>query len=182
MTSDEQQGGSGGGVLAGLLAPLRLPERVIEALESLVDAARELGPMRSELTRVREQTEPLGELMPAIQRLVKQTRPLADMAGTLEQVRQQTEPLGELLPTLNSLRDELTERLDGVQEIIVSLEGNESHLNLSVRKLAEELAAMHKTLGGLQGDVERITDRLPDPEEKRGPLEAARDVLTGGGD
>ena len=43
-----------------MLAPLRLPERVIDALDSLAEAAREVGPMRSELTRVREQTEPLG--------------------------------------------------------------------------------------------------------------------------
>jgi len=180
MAPDEEPEGRGGGVLAGLLAPLRLPERAMEALESLAGAARELTPMRSELTRVRKQTEPLADLMPAIERLVKQTKPLTGVARTLEQVREQTEPLGELLPTLNEVKDELTGRLDGLQEIIVSLEGNESHLNVSVGKLCEELAAMHKTLDGLQDDVARITDRLPDPEEKRGPLEAARDVLTGG--
>jgi len=134
-------------VLTSLLAPLRLPERVIEALESLAEAARELGPIRTELTRVREQTEPVAELLPA----------------------------------LNNLEEELTRRLDGLQEVIVALEGDESHLNLTVRKLVDELAGLHKTVGGLQGDVERITDRLPDPEEKRGPLEAARDVLSGSG-
>ncbi len=60
MAADETAREGGGGVLAGLLAPLRLPERVIDALDSLAEAAREVGPMRSELTRVREQTEPLG--------------------------------------------------------------------------------------------------------------------------
>ncbi len=56
MAPDEEPEGRGGGVLAGLLAPLRLPERAMEALESLAGAARELTPMRSVLTRVREQT------------------------------------------------------------------------------------------------------------------------------
>ena len=159
MASEEAPGARGG---AGVLAPLRLPERVIETLESMAEAARELGPMRAELTRVREQTEPLIELLPAVEQLVKQT-----------------EPLAELLPTLTSLKEELTTRLDSLHELIASLEGDESHVNATARRLVDELVAMHKTVGGLQGDVERITDRLPDPEEKRGPLGAARNVLTG---
>lgn len=122
MSSDEASGGRSGSVLAGLLAPLRLPERVLEALD-------ELHLMRSELTRVREQTEPLAELMPAIERLVKQT-----------------EPLSELIPALDSLK--------------------------------KELVAMHKTLDGLQDDVQSVTERLPDPS--KGPLQKAHDVLTGG--
>ena len=134
-------------MLTSLLAPLRLPERVIETLESLAGAARELGPIRIELTRVREQTEPVAELLPALKRL----------------------------------EQELTRRLDGLHDVVMSLEGDESHLNVTVRKLVEELEGLHGTVGGLQGDVERITDRLPDPDEKRGPLEAARDVLSGSG-
>jgi len=122
VSSDEASGGRSGSVLAGLLAPLRLPERVLEALD-------ELRLMRSELTRVREQTEPLAELMPAIKRLVKQT-----------------EPLSELIPALDSLK--------------------------------KELVAMHKTLDGLQDDVQSVTDRLPDAS--KGPFQKAHDVLTGG--
>jgi len=122
VSSDEASGGRSGSVLAGLLAPLRLPERVLEALD-------ELRLMRSELTRVREQTEPLAELMPAIKRLVKQT-----------------EPLSELIPALDSLK--------------------------------KELVAMHKTLDGLQDDVQSVTERLPDAS--KGPLQKAHDVLTGG--
>ena len=56
-------------MLDGLLAPLRLLERAMEALESLPGAARELALVRSELTRVREQTEPLGELLPALEKI-----------------------------------------------------------------------------------------------------------------
>ena len=71
-----------------MLAPLRLPERVIDALDSLAEAAREVGPMRSELTRVREQTEPLAELMPALERLIKQTEPVPEVLRAVEQIRE----------------------------------------------------------------------------------------------
>lgn len=45
---------------AGLLASLRLPERVVNAL---AEAARDVGLIRFEVTRVREQTEPLDEVL-----------------------------------------------------------------------------------------------------------------------
>ena len=44
--------------------------------------------------------------------------------------------------------------------------------------IVPELDGMHKTVAGLQHDVQRITDRLPDSD--RGPLDKAKDVLTGG--
>jgi len=150
----------GGGMLAGLLAPLRLPERVIDALDSLVEATRELSPMRSELARVREQTEPLADLLPAVERLIDQT-----------------EPLSEVVPALESAKTELGEQLERLQELIVALEGEESHLNLNAVKLVDELVAMHKTVDELQDDVQSVTERLPDAS--RGPLQKAHDVLTG---
>ena len=55
-------GDEGGSVLGGLLAPLRLPERLLRALD-------ELRPIREELGRVREQTDPLPDLLPGLQRL-----------------------------------------------------------------------------------------------------------------
>ena len=39
---------------------------------------------------------------------------------------------------------------------------------------------MHRTAGGLQDDVQSVTDRLP--YSSRGPLEKAKDALTGGTD
>jgi len=130
--------------LAGLLAPLRLPERTLEALDTLVEAVENLGPMRSELTRVREQTAPLGELLPA----------------------------------LEHLEERLGTRLDSIHEVVAALENEDSHLNATVADLAREVGAMHKTLSGLQDDVQSVTNRLPDAS--RGPLEKARDVLSGG--
>ncbi len=152
-----------GSVLGGLLAPLRLPERVIEALDSLVESTRELKPIRSELARVRKQTEPLDKLLPA-----------------LEGIRKQTEPLAEMPPALEHVRQELGSRLDSLLGVVVKLESDESHLNKTVSVLADEVTAMHKTVSGLQDDIQRLTDRLPDPDAP-GPLEKARDVLTGSG-
>ena len=163
MSPKETPDDEGAGILSGLLAPLRLPERALAALETLAETAQNLGPMRSELTRVREQTEPLGELMPTLERLLKQTEPLSD-----------------LLPALQRLEERLGTRLDSLHGVVVALEGDDSHLNAAVGELHREVAAMHKTLYGLQDDVQRITDRLPDPS--RGPLEKARDVLGGSGD
>ena len=157
-TSDEE---GGLGLLTGLLAPLRLPERTLDALDVLVEAVGNLGPMRSELTRVRKQTEPLGELIPTLERLLKQT-----------------EPLGELLPALERLEERLGTRLDSVHDVVVALEAEDSHLNTTVADLGREVGAMHKTLSGLQDDVQSVTERLPDAS--RGPLEKARDAFSGG--
>jgi len=161
MSPKETPDEGGSGMLAGLLAPLRLPERTLDALDAVVEAVANLGPMRSELTRVRKQTEPLGELIPTLERLLKQT-----------------EPLVELLPALEGLEETLATKLDSLHEVVGGLESEDSHLNATVGDLAREVAAMHKTLSGLQDDVQSVTDRLPDAS--RGPLEKARDVLTSG--
>jgi len=44
--------------------------------------------------------------------------------------------------------------------------------------LVVELVAMHKTVSGLQDDVQSVTERLPD--HSKGTLQKAHDVLTGG--
>ncbi len=173
-TSDE----GGSGILAGLLAPLRVPERTLLALDALVEAVGNLGPMRSELTRVREQTKPLDELIPTLQSLLEQTEPLAELIPTLERLLEQTEPLAELLPALERLEKTLGTQLESVHEVVVALEAQDSHLNTTVGDLAREVAAMHSTLLGLQDDVQSVTERLPDAS--RGPLDKARDVLSGG--
>ena len=164
-------------MLNGLLAPLRLPERALQALDALSEAARE---MQGELTRVREQTEPLAGLMPAVERLMTHTEHVPGVAATVERIREQAEPLAKLLPALDSLETKLGARLDHLHDTIVGLEGEESHLNKSVGRLVDELKEMHGTVADLKNDVESITDRLPDPN--RGPLEKAKDVLTGSGD
>ncbi len=87
-TSDEGQSG----ILAGLLAPLRVPERTLLALDALVEAVGNLGPMRAELTCVREQTEPLGELPLALERLEDRVTALhATLSSLQEDVQSVTE-------------------------------------------------------------------------------------------
>ena len=170
----------GGGMLAGLLAPLRLPERAIEALDSLAEAARELAPMRSELIRVREQTAPLADLMPTAERIREQTAPVPELLAVAARIREQAEPLPELVAQLERVEGSLGARLDSIHKVVEALESEESYLNKAVKELARELAAMHDTVSGLQLDVEGITERLPDPNA--GPLAKAREALTGSGD
>ncbi len=167
-------------MLSGLLAPLRLPERALEALDALVEAVRELGPIHSELTRVREQTEPLADLMPTIERVREQTAPVAELLPVVERISEQAEPLAELLPALDRLEQNLGARLDAVHEVVVALESDESFLNKAVKELGGEVAAMHKTVSELEQEVQQVTERLPDRDA--GPLAKAREALTGGGD
>ena len=180
MTSDETAQDRNGGLLAGLLAPLRLPERAMEALESLAEAARELAPMRSELIRVREQTAPLADLMPTAERIREQTAPVPELLAVAARIREQAEPLPELVAQLERVEGSLGARLDSIHKVVEALESEESYLNKAVKELARELAAMHDTVSGLQLDVEGITERLPDPNA--GPLAKAREALTGSGD
>lgn len=96
MSTDATSAGRSGSVLGGLLAPLRLPERVLEALG-------ELRSMHMELIRVRCQIAPLDDL----------------------------------LPTLDRLEDVLADRLVSVHDVVVSLEGEDSHLNRSITDLPQ---------------------------------------------
>ena len=162
-----------------LMTLLTAPVRMIEAIESVAEAAGHLGPMRSELALLREQTAPLADLMPEVERIREQIAPVRELMPALERLREQTEPLAEILPALERLEEGLGARLDGVHDVVVALEGNESHLNKTTRDLVRELSALHATLSDLQDDVQRITDRVPDPDA-RGPIQKARDVLTTG--
>lgn len=173
MATGDTSGGHGGSVLNGLLAPLRLPERVIDVLESLAEAAREVRPMRAELTRVREQTEPLAGLVPAAEQILGKTERVLAVA---ERISGQAEPLEQLLPSLERLEEGLGGRLDAMSDVVTSLESVESDLHKRVVELIGELRQMHETIVGLKGDVETLTARMPDAN--RGPLDRARDALT----
>ncbi|MDQ3689062.1 MAG: hypothetical protein M3406_03330 [Chloroflexota bacterium] len=164
----------GSGLLAVLMAPLRVPGRALEALAGAVDV---LADIRTELTAVREQTEPLAELVPLTKEIKVQVEP---MPATVARISTQAEPLDALLPALDRLQHALVQRLAAVQETMEALERHETVLNDNVEKLGGEIVALHGTVEGLKEDVERITERLPDAAH--GPLEKARDFLTGSGD
>jgi len=124
-----------GGVWGNLLAPLRLPERVLEALDELA----ELRAIRSELTRVREQTEPLSELLPALERL--------------------NEDLGTRLDALHETLAPVDERLATIERTTGELAGEIQALHETVRGVKEDIKRM-SGLRGERGMAERARDRL----------------------
>jgi chromosome segregation ATPase len=185
--SDEPAGeGRSSGVLAGLLAPLRLPERVLEALD-------ELRPMRVELTRVRKQTASLGELLPALQRLqdvlgarIDAVHDVVDELRTLPaelvRVREQT----ELLPGLQRLQDVLGARIDAVHSVVEDLRPmpaelvrvrEQTELQPSLQRLEEvlgdRLEALHDVVVALEGDDSHLNRTTKEMGEKVTVLSAA---------
>ncbi len=177
MAQRESSNDAGGGLLAGLIAPLRLPERALEALEALAGAAGALTDIRSELITMREQNEPLAELVPLTKEIKERIEP---MPPTVERISGQAEPLEELLPALVRLEQAVVGRLEAAQETMKALERDEARLNDQVTELRSGIGTLQETVSGLKGDVERITERLPDPTH--GPLDKVRDALSGRGD
>ncbi len=131
-----------------------------------------------ELTRVREAIETLPDL---IERVRRQTKQVPQILPVVERISTQAEPLAHLLPALESLEKSMGDRLNSLHDVLSALEGDESHLNKAVIELGHELEAMHVTIRGLQDDVQSVTDRLPNPDERGTLVEKAKDVLTGGG-
>ncbi len=150
-------------MLAGLLAPLRLPERAVEALQ-------ELRPMRQELTRVREQTEPLADLLGALQSLEQElgTRLSAvhDVVTALESdeshLNLTTKELGAKVAVLSDVLTPVDDRLVSIERAIVAL--------------AKDVGTILETLVGVKDDIQRITGL----RGGRGLVERARDAVTGG--
>ncbi len=174
VAAEETPDNRDAGMLDGLLSPFRLPERALRAIESLAGAAQHLAPIREEITRVRESIATLPDL---IEQTRKQTESVPEMLPTVERISEQAQPLADVLPSLEKLERSTTEKLEALHEVIVALEGDESHLNKAVTELGHEMEEMHKTIHNLHEDVQRVTERLPDPS--KGPIEKARDVLTG---
>ncbi len=173
MASEKTSDSAPAGLLSGLLTPLRLPERTLEAL---VDAAGALREVRSELSAMREQTAPLGELVPLTEELKALVAP---MPQTVERISAQAEPLDQMLPALERLEQAVVGRLDAAHETMKAIERDEAQLNKQVETLCGEIGDLQRTVSGLKGDVERVTERLPD--STHGPLDKVRDALTGGG-
>lgn len=167
------------GMLMTLLAPLRLPERIFDALGDVFDA--------------------LGELVESVGNLPA-------MRAELTRVREATEPLSDVVTTLDRIDEGLTSRLDAILEVIKALESERSHLNRTVAGLYERVDALHgdlepvddrlvtleHTTRGLAGDVSGIRDdvvgikddiqRVTGLRGERGKLERVRDKITGGDD
>ncbi|MDQ3768138.1 MAG: hypothetical protein M3370_01465, partial [Actinomycetota bacterium] len=140
MSAGEASDERGGGVIGVLLAPLRLPGRALETLGSLATAPRDVATIRSELTRVREQTEPL---VASAQHIGRQTDDLLPVA---HHISTQAQPLAELLPALERIEERLTTRLDSLHEVAAALAGEDSHLNKAVGELGDTVESRFDTL------------------------------------
>ena len=173
----ESPDGGAGSLLSGLMAPLSVPERALDALEALAGAAGALNDIRSELGAMRQDNAPLAELVPLTKEIKTQIEP---MPRTVERISGQAEPLEELLPALVRLEQAVVERLEAAQETMEALERNEARLNDQVRSLTSDIGTLQETVAGLKGDVERVTERLPDPTH--GPLDKVREVFTARGE
>ena len=122
-----------------LLAPLRLPERVLEALDELAGSARDLRAIRSELARVREQTEPLAGMGTALERLNK------DLGTRLDALHDVLAPVDEHLATIERTVSELAGEIDAVHG--------------TVRGVQQDVQRM-SGLRGERGMAERARDRI----------------------
>ena len=109
---------------ANLLAPWRLPEQALQALGELAGSARELRAIRLELTRVREQTEPLAEMRTGLDAINE------DLGTRLGAVHETLLPVDAHLAAIERTTRELAgeigllhETLHGVQEDVQRMSG-----------------------------------------------------------
>ncbi len=172
MSPDEKPADGGGGLLGSLLAPLRLPERVLEALDALAESTRELRPIRSELTRVGKQTEPLADLIPVLEGLRQ------DLGTRLDSVREVVQALESDESHLNSAVTDLSVKVSALNDVLAPVDARLATIEAATERLGHEVGAIHETLNGVQGDIQRITGL----RGERGPMERARDALTSGRD
>ena len=122
-----------------LLAPLRLPERVFEALDELVGSARELRAIRSELSQVREQTEPLAGMGTGLERL--------------------NEDLGTRLDALHDVLAPVDEHLTTIERAVGELAGEMDAVHGTIRGVQQDIQRM-SGLRGERGLAERARDRM----------------------
>jgi len=155
-------------MLAGLLAPLRLPE----ALDGLVESTRELGPIRSELTRVRELAEPPAELGAALERMNE------NLGTRLDGVRAVVVELESERSHLNRTAAELGAKVGALHDVLAPVDERLATIERTVGGLSGEVGAIHETLSGVKDDIQRTTGL----RGERGMAERARDALTGGKD
>ena len=76
--------------------------------------------MRADLAAVREQTKPLGELVPLTRGIKRQ---VDSLPAKVDRISEQADPLEALLPSLERVEQGLEQRLDLLHEPIGALEG-----------------------------------------------------------
>jgi chromosome segregation ATPase len=147
---------------------LRLPERVLEALDELA----ELRAIRSELTRVRKQTEPLAELPPALEAM-------KDELGTrLDGVRDVVVALESERSHLNRSVGGLSDKVDALHEVLAPVDERLTTIERATSVLAREVTAIHETVRDVNENIQRMSGL----RGERGLAERARDRVVGSKD
>ena len=136
-------------MLDGLLYPLRLPERALDALGRLV---QDLGGLREELA------SGLGSLEQTTDSLAADLRPLRTDVGV---VRDSASRLPEGVAKLDQAVTGLGAKLDHLDQGVGALHDDMRELCAHVEGLGKQLAAMQKTVDGTKGSVEEVTEDLP---------------------
>lgn len=153
-------------MLDGLLYPLRLPERALDALGRLV---QDLGRLREELA------SGLGTLEQTTASLAADLRPLGTDVGV---VRDSASRLAEGVAKLEQTVTGLGAKLDPLDQRVGALHDDMRELCDHVEGLGKQLAAMQQTVDGIQGDVEEVTKDLPGASGS-GLVARVRDALGG---
>ncbi|MPZ66720.1 MAG: hypothetical protein GEU83_14820 [Pseudonocardiaceae bacterium] len=161
-----------GGVLTSLLAPLRFPARVLDALGELVESVRDVPAIRSELAVVRERTEPLGDMIATLERINE------GLATRLDAVLQVITALESERSHLNRTVGGLHTKVDALHEDLAPIDDRLVTLERTTRELAGDVNSIRNDVVGIKDDIQRVTGL----RGERGPIERARDKLTGGDD
>ncbi len=157
-------------VVSGLIAPLRLPERLLDSLDVVAESVRELGPIRSEIGRVGRQTEPLAEVLPALEDI------RAGLGTRLEDVREIVQALESDESHLNRAVSDLSVTVGALNDTLAPVDQRLAAIEDTTDRIAREIGAIHETLHGVQADIQRMSGL----RGERGPIERVRDILTGG--
>lgn len=124
MASNEIPRDGSGGVLAGLLAPLRLPERVVEAIEAVAEKLEDVRPMREEVAAIREQSADLSALLPALDSIK------TELGGKLD-------GLQAVIERLEGVESHLDERVGELCKEIHAMHGTMAGLKADVRRVTD---------------------------------------------
>jgi chromosome segregation ATPase len=136
-------------MLDGLLYPLRLPERALDALGRIVE---DLGGLRDGLTGSLERLERTTD------DVLAELRPLRTDTSV---VRESTSRLPEGVAKLEHAVTGLGGKLEHVQDGVSTLHADMAELCAHVEGLARQLDGLQQITNTIQGQVDEVTRDLP---------------------
>jgi hypothetical protein len=142
-------------VIDSLLAPVRLPQRALESLDALGEAARRLVHLEDAVLGHLESLDQAGRDI------------AADLAATVADVR-----------SLHSHVTLLEGGVTRIADVVADLDARVASVDSAIPRLEREVTATRQTLASLKTDVEDVSEHLPDPDSP-GPIARAREAITG---